>query len=112
MKISKYALIGSAILCGFLICVFSPAAESNTTEAARNEIRAALEKWTKDFNAGNLSDVCSLFAQDLISSYQGLPEGNYNSLCTQLFASLNDPVKSYHYSLQINEIVVCGDLVL
>jgi len=91
---------------------FSSAAGSNTTETPQNEIRATLEKWTKDFNAGNSSDVCALFAPDLISSYQGQPEGDYHSLCTQLLTSLSDPVKTYHYSLQIKEILVCGDLAV
>ncbi len=112
MRISKYALNGSAILCGFLLLTFSSAAGSNTTETAQNEIRATLEKWTKDFNAGDSSDVCALFAPDLISSYQGLPEGDYHSLCAQLLKSLNDPVKTYDYSLQIKEILVCGDLAV
>ena len=112
MRISKYALNGSAILFGLLMCIFSSAAGSNTTETAQNDIRATLEKWTKDFNAGNSTDVCALFAPDLISSYQGQHEGDYNSLCAQLLASLNDPVKTYHYSLQIKEILVCGDLAV
>jgi ketosteroid isomerase-like protein len=112
MRISKYALNGSAILFGLLMCNFSSAAGSNTTETAQNDIRATLEKWTKDFNAGNSTDVCALFAPDLISSYQGQHEGDYNSLCAQLLASLNDPVKTYHYSLQIKEILVCGDLAV
>jgi ketosteroid isomerase-like protein len=112
MRISKYPLNGSAILCGFLMLMFSSAAGSNAIETAQNEIRAALEKFTKDFNTGNTSDVCALFAPDLISSYQGQPEGDYNSLCAQLFASLNDPVKTYHYSLQIKEVLVCGDLAV
>jgi len=112
MRISQYTLTGSVILCGFLMFTFSSAAGSNTTETPQNEICATLEKWTKDFNAGNSSDVCSLFVPDLISSYQGQPEGDYHSLCTQLLTSLSDPVKTYHYSLQIKEILVCGDLAV
>jgi ketosteroid isomerase-like protein len=112
MRISKYPLNGLAILCGFLMFVFSSAAGSNTAETAQNEIRATLEKWTNDFNAGNSSDVCAFFAPDLISSYQGQPEGDYHSLCVQLLTSLNDPIRTYHYSLQIKEILVCGDLAV
>jgi ketosteroid isomerase-like protein len=112
MRISKYALKGTAILCGFLIFVFSSVAGTKAPETAQNEIRTTLQNWTKDFNAGRLSEVCALFAPDLISNYQGQPTGSYNSLCAQLRASFNDPGKSYHYSLQIKEILVCGDLAV
>lgn len=73
-------------------------------------IRQALEKWTAEFNAGNAGQVCRLFAPDLIANYQGQPERNYESLCKQLHNSLSDRNRTFHYSLQIKEILVSGDL--
>jgi ketosteroid isomerase-like protein len=112
MRISKHTLNGTAILCGFVTFMFSSAAGTNPAETARNEIRATLRNWTKEFNARNLSAVCTLFAPDLTSNYQGQPTGDYHSLCAQLRTSLNDPDKSYHYSFRINEIEVCRDLAI
>jgi ketosteroid isomerase-like protein len=111
-KISKFALRGTSILCGFFMWTFSSAAGLSAPDTARNEIRATLQSWTKDFNAGNAFRVCALFAPDLISNYQGQPAGDYQSICAQLRASLNDSVKSYHYSLRIEEIIVCGELAI
>jgi hypothetical protein len=91
-KISRCALPGTSILCGFFLSMFSSAAGLNAPETARNEIRATLQNWTKDFNAGNAARICALFAPDLISNYQGQPPGDYQSICAQLRASLNDSV--------------------
>jgi uncharacterized protein (TIGR02246 family) len=111
-KLSQCALHGASILGGFFMWIFSSSAGLNVPETARNEIRVTLQNWTKDFNAGNASRVCALFAPDLIANYQGQPAGDYRSICAQLRASLNDSVKSYHYSLRIKEIMVCGDLAI
>lgn len=81
-----------------------------SSEKPSDLIRGALEKWTVEFNAGNSGQVCDLFAPDLISNYQGQPERNYESLCKQLHNSLSDPDRTFHYSLEIKEILVSGDL--
>lgn len=95
------------ITLGLLALVLSPSyAAADSTSAAQDQIRAALMKWTQDFNSRNTQDVCSLFAPDLISDYQGIPEKNYESLCNRLKKSLSDPAKTYHYDLDIKEILV------
>lgn len=78
--------------------------------AVQAQIRAELEQWTTDFNTGNASAVCSLFAPDLISNFRGQPEDTYNSLCANMQMALSDPAKNYHYQLEIKEILVSGDL--
>ncbi len=110
MRISKY-LLGGSTICALLL-LFSSPARSDTIETAQTEIRVVLEKWTKDFNAGNSAEVCKLFAPDLISSYQGQPDKGYEALCAQLLRDLDDPVKRYHYSLMLEEILVSGDLAV
>jgi ketosteroid isomerase-like protein len=112
MRISKHALHGTAILCVFMVWMFLSAAGTYAAETERNEIRATLRNWTKEFNARNVPEVYTLFAPDLISNYQGQPTGNYRSLCAQLRTSLSDPDKTYHYSFRINEIQVCRDLAI
>jgi len=99
------------VAAGFLaILMVASHAWAQDSAAVQNEIRAELEKWTTDFNAGNSPAVCSLFAPDLISDFRGQPEDTYNSLCANLQMALSDPAKSYHYQLEIKEILVSGDL--
>ena len=104
----KHAHIGLIAVLAVLIGGSHGSADS--TAVARNQIRAALEKWTRDFNAGNASQVCSLFAPDLISNFQGIPESNFETLCARLKRSVADPTKRYHYDLDLKEIIVSGDL--
>src|SRR5438309_7664243 len=62
--------IFAALLC-------SPAAMAEPSE----EIRAALDNWTKAFNSRDAGHVCDLFARDLVAAYQGQPERNYDAIC-------------------------------
>jgi uncharacterized protein (TIGR02246 family) len=88
------------------------AANDESTAAVSNQIRVELEKWKLDFNAGDASQVCSLFAPDLISNFRGEPEDTYNSLCANMQMALSDKAKTYHYELEIKEILVSGDLAV
>ena len=75
-----------------------------------DDIRAALDNWTKVFNSRDADRVCDLFARDLVAAYQGQPERNYDAICTLLASSLRDREKSYHYRLDLKEILAAGDL--
>ncbi|HEX2216850.1 MAG TPA: hypothetical protein VHG27_09210, partial [Xanthobacteraceae bacterium] len=44
----------------------APAARAENAAAA---IRATLEAWTADFNAGRADKVCDLFARDLVAQF-------------------------------------------
>jgi uncharacterized protein (TIGR02246 family) len=101
--------------CGLLLIAGGlPAAAhaENAAQEAEEEIRAALGQWMADFNAGNSGDVCSLFAPDVVADLQGKPERGYDAVCEVLLRSLNDPTKTYTYSLAIKEILVSGDLAV
>jgi uncharacterized protein (TIGR02246 family) len=77
-----------------------------------NEIRAALSKWTEDFNSGNADKVCALFASDLRYDFRGYPERGYDDICALLHRSLADKSKAYSYGLDIREIIVSGDIAV
>ena len=99
------ALVASA-LAGSL-------AAAQTGDQAQADIRAALMKWTADFNARNLGEVCDLFAPDLRYDFQGLPERSYDDFCKLLHASLSDAGKRFTYSPPaIKEVIVSGDLAV
>ena len=82
------------------------------TEGDEREIRSALESWTRDFNDKKTDKVCGLFAPDLIANYGNYPELTYESICAQLKSSLTMEDKTFRYTLDIQEIIVSGDLAV
>jgi uncharacterized protein (TIGR02246 family) len=96
----------AAALVGLLPAI-TPAQPS-----AETAIRDTLARWTTAFNAGRADEVCGLFATSLRYDYRGLPERNYDDICTQLKRSLTDPSRKYSYGLDLREIIVSGDLAV
>jgi ketosteroid isomerase-like protein len=99
----------SALLAALvaLAALTVPAAASDA-----DDIRARLDQWTDDFNAGRKDIVCDLFSKQAISDYRGQPERHYKEICQLLRDSLDDPARDYHYDLDIAEIIVAGDLAV
>jgi ketosteroid isomerase-like protein len=86
---------------------------AQSRDQAESEIRAALLKWTTDFNARNVGDVCDLFTPDLRYDFQGFSERGYDDICKLLRASLSDTSKRFTYlPPTIKEIIVSGDLAV
>jgi len=79
---------------------------------AETAIRAALAKWTVDFNGRDASGICDLFAPDLRYDFRGLPERDYEALCTLLRRALADTSRTFTYSLDVKEVIVSGDLAV
>ena len=100
------ASIGAAVA---LAAPFGPPSQADTADSAQREIRAALEAWRTAFNARDDRQVCDLFARDVVANYEGEPERDYASLCQMLQTALQDRVRTYRYSLKVNEILVYGD---
>ena len=99
----------SIITAAALIAAFELPSWAESTEAVQSEIRSALEKWQSAFNDRDERQVCDIFAPDLVANYQGAPERDYASLCQLLQTAMQDPEKTYHYSLNVNEILVYGE---
>lgn len=74
------------------------------------EIRQRLERWTQAFNAGRKAEACELFSKTLLSSVQGQGEADYETRCALISKALDDPDRDFHYSADIKEIDVEGDL--
>lgn len=94
---------------GALCCAPTGALPSNPAD---QEIRVALTTWMADFNAGRADRVCTLFAPDLLATYRGFPDRTYQQICDLLQRSLTDPGRRFHYGLDIQEILVSGDLAV
>ncbi|HZX83371.1 MAG TPA: nuclear transport factor 2 family protein [Reyranella sp.] len=80
--------------------------------AAEKAILDALTRWTADFNARDASRICDLFAPDLRYDFRGLPERDYNAMCSALHRALGDRSKTLTYSFDIKEIIVSGDMAI
>ena len=113
-RLARLALttFGRGLLAPLLIAASLLAAEVRAADDPEAAIRAALAKWTEDFNAGRAQAVCDLFAPDLRYDFRGFPERDYRNICKQLRESLRDTTKKYSYSLDIREILVAGDLAV
>jgi uncharacterized protein (TIGR02246 family) len=96
------------VLLALLALTSMPPAHAADTD----DIRARLEQWTEDFNAGRADEVCDLFSKEAISNYRGQPERNYEEICALLQKSLADPARDYRYQLDLREIIVEGDLAV
>ncbi len=112
MKRDRVGAMTAATLALLMSASYPPESKADSTSAAENQIRAELEKWTRDFDSGDASEACSLFAPDLISDFQGEPEDTYNSLCANLHMALADPPRTYRYYIAIKEVLVSGDLAV
>lgn len=98
-----------SVLMAAGICAAQAVAQPADADSA---IRAALAKWTEDFNAGRTQTVCDLFSRDLRYDYRGHPERTYSDICALLRRSLTDRTKRYAYSLAIKDILVSGELAV
>ena len=94
------------------LTLLAPPVGAGAARNAEEEIRAALAKWTQDFNARQVDAVCSLFSPELRYDFRGYPERGYADVCTRLERSLTDSGKRYAYALDIREILVSGDIAV
>lgn len=95
---------------GFLAAMFF-ASPGHTDDAAAT-IEQRLLGWTEAFNEGRLEEACDLFAPDLIANYQGVPERSYRSQCDDLKAVFANEHLEFRYRLELEEIIVSGDLAV
>jgi ketosteroid isomerase-like protein len=78
--------------------------------SAEAEIRGALMQWRDDFNAGRADRICDIFAPGLRADNRGVSERDFDAQCKLLRAVLGDGERSFSYALDLNEIIVGGDL--
>lgn len=76
-------------------------------------IRGVLEIWPNAIERKDKQAVYSLFAADLVASFPGQPDRDYEAMCKHLAASLDHPTKTFRYDAPaIKEILVSGDLAV
>jgi len=94
------------------VLLFATGTRADSTSTARADIRAALERWTTAFNERDAPGACALFTRDLVATYPGVPDRDYQAMCRHLSSALRDPVRSLRYSFELEEILVSGDLAV
>jgi uncharacterized protein (TIGR02246 family) len=99
-----------ALLAVLLSLHPAAAAEPESGETA---VRRVLAQWPKDFNARNKAGVFAFFAPDLVASYPGQPDRDFEAMCKHLGAALDQPTRRFRYDApQIHQVMVSGDLAV
>jgi steroid delta-isomerase len=70
------------------------------------DIRARLQQWTASFNGRDKAGACELFSKSLVSDVRGQGEADYEARCRTIGNALDDPQRSFHYDLDIKDIIV------
>lgn len=80
--------------------------------ADKAAISQRLHAWAAAFNARDAVGACDLFAPDLIATARGAPDADRDTVCQRLATLLARPDTSFHYSPEIHEIILGGDLAV
>jgi uncharacterized protein (TIGR02246 family) len=99
-----------SFLLASCLAIIAPPAQAQDDASSKRAIAETLEAWRAAFNARDAAHICDIFAPDLIATFQGQPERNFDALCALLRRSLQDPRRSLGYGLEIKEILAAGDL--
>ena len=106
-----YALLRLAA-CAIVLLAWSIPALAASGEDGTAVIRAELEAWTQAFNARQADKTCGIFSEDLRYKFGEIPDRGYNDICTALRRSLGDETHRSHYTLDLREILVYGDIAV
>ena len=102
----------SIACCGALMVVVAGLAPVAAHADDAADIRARLEQWTRDFNAGHKAAACDLFSKNLISDFRGQGEADYATRCALITRAIDDPNREFRYQLQIKEIIPDGNMAV
>lgn len=76
------------------------------------KIRAELDAWTQAYNARQSDKVCGIFSRDLRYKFGPVADRGYSDVCTALRRLLGDTAQRSHYTLDLQEILVDGDIAV
>jgi ketosteroid isomerase-like protein len=88
------------------------AASQHDSAADKAAIEAALQGFSRDFNAKDFAPMCGLFEKDAVLHYpEGGPDLGRDVFCARMRKLMSDPDKQYSYAEpEIREVLVEGDL--
>jgi ketosteroid isomerase-like protein len=100
------------VIAALLVLVLTPLAVAAGPASPEDEIRAALQNWTDDFNAGRADKVCDLFAPVLRADVRGAPERDFDTQCRLLRKALADSEHATTDAFSLKEVVVERDMAV
>jgi uncharacterized protein (TIGR02246 family) len=96
--------------CAIVLLAWSFPALAQREGAAA--IRAELDAWTQAYNARQTDKVCAIFAEDLRYKFGEVADRGYGDVCAALHRLLGDATQRSHYTLDLREILVYGDIAV
>ena len=99
------------VMAGVMILGSVPAAHADE-DTDKMAITDRLQQWTRAFNARDGVGVCDIFASDLVSTVPGALNAGRTAVCERLAALLAEPSLRLRYRLDIEEIIVSGDIAV
>jgi ketosteroid isomerase-like protein len=106
-----YTLVRRAACAIVLLAWSIPALAAGQQDGAA-VIRAELAAWTQAFNARQAVKICGIFSEDLRYKFGEVPDRGYSDVCSALRRSLGDATHRSHYTLDLREILVYGDIAV
>jgi uncharacterized protein (TIGR02246 family) len=106
-----YALSGLAVLAIGFLAWSVPALAMDAADGAA-AIRAELVDWTQAYNARQADKVCGIFSEDLRYKFGQVQDRGYSDVCTALRRLLGDKTHRSHYTLDLREVLVYGDIAV
>jgi ketosteroid isomerase-like protein len=106
-----YALPGLAVVAIGLLAWSVPALATDRADGAAT-IRAELVAWMQAYNTRQADKVCGIFSEDLRYKFGEVPDRGYNDVCPALHRLLGDETHRSHYTLDLREILVYGDIAV
>jgi ketosteroid isomerase-like protein len=107
----SYALPALAAIAIALLAWSVPARATGRADGSAT-IRAELDAWTQAYNTRQADKLCGIFSEDLRYKFGELQDRGYNDVCTALHRLLGDETHRSHYTLDLREILVYGDIAV
>lgn len=85
-------------------------AEPSNPESAQSAVTRAFEGFVSARNARDTDAVMSFFAKDALLSHPGSPDAGFDALREIFRKGYSNPDLKGHYSVDIEEVQVSGDL--
>jgi ketosteroid isomerase-like protein len=98
--------------CAIVLLAWSFPALAVDRDNGAAVIRTELDTWTQAYNARQTDKICEIFSKDLRYKFGEVADRGYGDVCTALRRLLGDASHRSHYTLDLREILVYGDIAV
>src|SRR5665213_3664190 len=109
MRIDRF---GRPIVAACIGIAISSAPALAQSRSPKELISQRLLQWADAFNRRDAPAACDLFAPNLVASVPDAPERGRAAVCSQLKAAMSNKDVRLHYTPDIREIIISGDLAV